>query len=116
MVPTGVPKPDGLAALENQFKPSNLTIYGRNLPEPGTGDWKDFYTKLESDENTYVLDNWAKAMGTENAIYEVEWQDFPKSLMVKGLYGCIAVAAVSHRGKRRDKTCPYTSPAAQRPM
>ncbi|KAF2787072.1 carbohydrate esterase family 3 protein [Melanomma pulvis-pyrius CBS 109.77] len=95
--PTGVPKLDSLAALENQFKPSNLTIQGRNLPRPGTGDWKDFYEKLEADDITHVVDNGEETMGTLNAIYQVAWQDYPQNFVVRDLSGCIVVIAVSHR-------------------
>lgn len=109
VVPTGVPKLDD---LENQFETSNLTVIERDLPSPGTGDWSGFYGTLKSDPNTYVIDNDAGVDGTKTALYQVAWGKKKQNILVQDLYGCIAVIAVSHRGKRRDQACPCTLPAA----
>jgi hypothetical protein len=82
---------------------SDLTLAKRDVQPPGTGEWIDFYTAIKSSSNTIVLNNDAGGVGTISATEVTPLNTQPQNVVIGGLYGCISVIAVSHRGKHQSQ-------------
>ncbi len=87
----------------------NFTLSKREFPPPGTGDWNDFYQNLLEQPNTIKVNNLRttevleQGLVIEDSLSAVSTMTFdprPGNIVVEGLYGCTAVIAVSHLGKR----------------
>jgi hypothetical protein len=74
----------------------------RNLPAPGSGDWSDFYGPLLTGKRgiTYSLDINSNSYGNDWTSIEITpFAGTPVNAVVEGLYGCISVILVSHKGE-----------------
>lgn len=77
----------------------NLTLSQRALPNPGTGDWGDFYTDVRDRTETTLVDNeveWIPERAT--AVHFQAWGVTPMNVMIEQLKGCAALFCVSHHG------------------
>ncbi|OBT81590.1 hypothetical protein VE02_09998 [Pseudogymnoascus sp. 03VT05] len=95
-VPSDTPKLDHLP--EDRFDTSNLTISERDIPTPGSGDWGQWYKDLETASETYTIVNGDESLGTNTAVKVVVWGNSKQNILVKNLYGCMAIFCVSDRG------------------
>ncbi|KAF1959973.1 hypothetical protein CC80DRAFT_545396 [Byssothecium circinans] len=96
VAPSDTPKLDKPPALEDHLDSSNLTIF--DTPEPGTGDWGDWYEKLRRKGETITIVNDNGVLGTNTAIAQVMWGNTKQNILVENLVGCIAVFCVSNIG------------------
>ena len=98
LVPSDAPKLDHLP--EDRFDTSNLTIFERDLPEPGDqGDWSTWYGNLMAESGTILLNNGKKTLKTNTSVEVVLWGNTKQAIVVEQLTGCIALFCVSHIGK-----------------
>lgn len=82
----------------------NYTVFERDVRGPGQGDWDDFYTAVASDPNTAILNIQGTILQPSTWISRI-FADTPQNILVRGLYGCTSVVAVSHRGKHYSSMC-----------
>jgi hypothetical protein len=79
---------------------SNLTVYKRDVPPPGTSaNWDDFYLAMKENPNTEELNIDNGVFGTPSAAEIVSFGDRDKNILIREFSGCIAVLVLSHRGK-----------------
>ncbi|KFY81732.1 hypothetical protein V498_08700 [Pseudogymnoascus sp. VKM F-4517 (FW-2822)] len=97
LVPSDAPKLDYLP--EDRFDTSNITIFERDIPNPGDqGDWGTWYDDLERMSGTVLLDNSKETLNTNTSVEVLVWGNTKQAIVVQGLTGCIALFCVSHIG------------------